>query len=150
MKKTTALILVLCTVFTLCACGSRAKSEEELKAELKQEILEEIREGESAGETPDKDAAGLPDAGGIRPEVKEFLDSYEAFMFEYADFIEKYTSAGPENIMGIMGDYTEMLKRYAEFSEKIDEFDTDDLNSAELAYYLDVTNRVQQRLLSVS
>lgn len=150
MKKTAALILALCMVLTLCACGNRAKSEEELKAELKEEILQEMREGENAEETPGAEEAGLPDSGGIRPEVKEFLDSYEAFMFEYADFIEKYTSAGPESILSMMGDYTEMLKRYAEFSEAIDEFDTDGLNSAELAYYLDVTNRVQQRLLSVA
>ena len=34
----------------------------------------------------------------IRPEVKEFLDSYEAFMNEYVDFMEKYRKADATDI----------------------------------------------------
>ena len=86
----------------------------------------------------------------IRPEVKEFLDAYEACMDEYVDFMQKYMNADPTSMVSMMGDYYSILARYTEFAEKIDAFDESELTNAELAYYLDVTNRVCQKLLSVA
>ncbi len=86
----------------------------------------------------------------IRPEVKEFLDAYEACMDEYVDFMQKYMNADPSSMASMMGDYYRMLTRYTEFAEKIDAFDESELTNAELAYYLEVTNRVSQKLLSVA
>ena len=50
----------------------------------------------------------------------------------------------------MMGDYYRILTRYTEFAEKIDAFDKSELTNAELAYYLEVTNRVSQKLLRVA
>ena len=86
----------------------------------------------------------------IRPEVKEFLDAYEACMDEYVDFMQKYMNADPSSMVPMMGDYYSILARYTEFAEKIDAFDESELTNAELAYYLEVTNRVSQKLLSVA
>ena len=86
----------------------------------------------------------------IRPEVKEFLDAYEACMDEYVDFMQKYMNADPTSMVSMMGDYYGILARYTEFAEKIDAFDESELTNAELAYYLEVTNRVSQKLLSVA
>ena len=86
----------------------------------------------------------------IRPEVKEFLDAYEACMDEYVDFMQKYMNADPTSMVSMMGDYYSILARYTEFAEKIDAFDESELTNAELAYYLEVTNRVSQKLLSVA
>ena len=86
----------------------------------------------------------------IRPEVKEFLDAYEACMDEYVDFMQKYMNADPTSMVSMMGDYYSILARYTEFAEKIDAFDESELTDAELAYYLEVTNRVSQKLLSVA
>ena len=86
----------------------------------------------------------------IRPEVKEFLDAYEACMDEYAEFMQKYLNADPTSMVSMMGDYYSILARYTEFAEKIDAFDESELTNAELAYYLEVTNRVSQKLLSVA
>ena len=86
----------------------------------------------------------------IRPDVKEFLDAYEACMDEYVDFMQKYMNADPTSMVSMMGDYYSILARYTEFAEKIDAFDESELTNAELAYYLDVTNRVSQKLLSVA
>ena len=86
----------------------------------------------------------------IRPEVKEFLDAYEACMDEYVDFMQKYLTADPASMVSMMGEYYSALARYTEFAEKIDAFDESELNNAELAYYLEVTNRVSQKLLSVA
>lgn len=89
-------------------------------------------------------------ARGIRPEVREFLDAYEACMDEYAEFMRKYTDAGPAEMMAMMGDYTRILTRYTEYAEKLDALDESELTDAELAYYLAVTNRVSQKLLAVA
>ena len=86
----------------------------------------------------------------IRPEVKEFLDAYEACMDEYVDFMQKYMNADPSSMVPMMEDYYSILARYTEFVEKIDAFDESELTNAELAYYLEVTNRVSQKLLSVA
>ena len=86
----------------------------------------------------------------IRPEVKEFLDAYEACMDEYVEFMQKYLNADPASMVSMMEDYYSILARYTEFAEKIDAFDESELTNAELAYYLEVTNRVSQKLLSVA
>ena len=86
----------------------------------------------------------------IRPEVKEFLDAYEACMDEYVDFMQKYMNADPASMVSMLGDYYSILARYTEFAEKIDAFDENELTNAELVYYLDVTNRVSRKLLSVA
>ena len=86
----------------------------------------------------------------IRPEVKEALDSYEAYIDEYVAFMERYKAADATDMVAMMGDYTDMLSRYSEFSEKIDALGESELTNAELAYYLEVTNRVSQKLLSVA
>ena len=86
----------------------------------------------------------------IRPEVKEALDSYEAYIDEYVAFMERYKAADATDMVAMMGDYTDMLSRYAEFAEKIDALGESELTNAELAYYLEVTNRVSQKLLSAA
>ena len=98
--------------------------------------------------TPEPQTAAAEN--GIRPEVKEFLDAYEACMDEYVDFMQKYLNADPTSMVSMMGDYYSILARYTEFAEKIDAFDESELTNAELAYYLEVTNRVSQKLLSVA
>ena len=86
----------------------------------------------------------------IRLEVKEFLDAYEAYMNEYVEFMQRYSTAEPADMAAMMGDYYAMMSRYAVFSKKIDDLDESELNNAELAYYLEVTNRVNQKLLAVA
>ena len=85
----------------------------------------------------------------IRPEVKEFLDSYEACMNEYVDFMKKYQAADPEKMLSMMDDYFRILEQYTDYAEKLDELDESDFTDAELAYYTKVTLRVEKKLLSM-
>lgn len=85
---------------------------------------------------------------GMRPEFKEAMDSYEAFYDEYCEIIKKYTE-NPSDIE-LLADYTDMLSKAAEMTEKFDAWENSDLNSAELKYYLDVNNRVTKKFLEVS
>lgn len=84
------------------------------------------------------------DSGSVTPELKEFLDSYESFMDEYIAFMQKYNSSS--DTLGMATDYAKMLAKYAEFSRKADAYNTDEMSSADAAYYLDVMNRVNKKL----
>lgn len=96
---------------------------------------------------PTATPAPAPAETEIRPEVKAFLDSYEACMDEYVAFMEKYMNADTDDMLSMMGDYYSILSRYTEFSDAIDQLDESELTNAELAYYLEVTTRVEQKLL---
>lgn len=98
---------------------------------------------------PTKEPAASPAENTVRPEVREFLDSYEACMDEYVEFMKKYMNADAASVVSMMGDYYKILARYTEYAEKLDALDESELTNAELAYYLEVTNRVSQKLLTV-
>ena len=75
------------------------------------------------------------------------MDAYEDFMDEYIAFMEKYAEADPASAALMLYDYTKLMERYAEFAEKLGAMDESDYTSAEWAYYLEVTNRVNEKLL---
>ena len=90
-------------------------------------------------------AANAADSGEVSPDVKEALDSYEAVMDDYVAFMKKYKDSGYSASM--LSDYTDMMQKYTEFSEKINAMDTNSMSNADYAYYIEVTSRVSQKLL---
>lgn len=99
----------------------------------------------NATETKPNDT-GLVD--GMRKDFKDAMDSYEAFMDEYVAFMKKY-SDNPSDV-GLLADYTKYMSKYADMVEKFDKWESEDLNDAELAYYIDVQARVSKKLLDVA
>lgn len=89
-----------------------------------------------------------PEENVIRPEIKEALDSYEAFFDEYVDLMEQI-SENPGDL-GLMVAYANYMTQYTETMEKMDALGNSDLTTAELAYYLEVTARIEQKLLGVA
>lgn len=85
---------------------------------------------------------------GMRKDFKDAMDSYEAFMDEYVAFMKKY-SDNPSDV-GLLADYTKYMSKYADVVEKFDKWESEDLNDAELAYYIDVQARVSKKLLDVA
>lgn len=86
----------------------------------------------------------------IRPEFKEFMDSYETFYDEYIAFMVKYNSADSSDMLGMMTDYMIYLEKYSEFTEKLDAIDESELTDAEALYYAEVTMRVSQKMLQAA
>lgn len=105
-----------------------------------------VSSSESIGD--EDDSADNTSADGVDPKLKAALDEYEAFMNEYVDFMNKYTS-DPNNALSMIGDYADMMSRYASFADKIDNMDTSNMSKADYAYYLDTINRVEKKLLDV-
>ena len=83
---------------------------------------------------------------GMRPEIKEAIDSYEEFINTYCEFLETYDST---NAMMLMK-YAEMMNSYAELSEKFEALEDEDLNDEELKYYTQVSLRCSSRVLEAS
>ena len=85
---------------------------------------------------------------GLRPEFKEAMDAYEAFYDEYCTFMQNYLE-NPTDITLILK-YTEMLNELEKMSTSFDAWDEAEMSNEELKYYLDVSNRVMQKLLEVT
>ena len=62
--------------------------------------------------------------------------------------MEKYSES--DDAASMLGDYLKMMKVYSDAAEKLDQIDDEELTDAELMYYLEVTNRVEKRLLEAS
>ena len=98
----------------------------------------ENEENNASGNTPD----------GIRKEFKDAMDSYEKFMDEYVAFVKKY-NANPTDI-NLLTDYANYMGKYAEFVKDFEKWESEEMNMAETAYYIDVQARVTKKLLEVA
>ena len=88
------------------------------------------------------------DNGGIDPDFKKAMDSYESFMNEYVAFMKKY-QANPTDL-GLLADYADYMGKYADFVTDFEAWNDEDMNAAETAYYLEVQTRVNKKLLEIA
>ena len=63
------------------------------------------------------------------------------------DFMKKYQE--DQTNLSLLSEYYDMIKEYADYAEKIDHYNSDDMSAADTEYYLEVTLRCTQKLLSV-
>lgn len=81
----------------------------------------------------------------VSPEVKEFWDSYEAFVDEYIDFMEAYAK-NPSDL-SLLSKLYDYIGRLTELEKKGDAYtDAKQYSGADLAYSLEVSARVLQKL----
>lgn len=85
---------------------------------------------------------------GLRPEFKEAMDAYEAFYDEYCNFMLEYKE-NPSDL-NLLLKYAEMLTRLNEMDAAFNSWDESEMTNEELKYYLDVNNRVMQKLLDIA
>lgn len=111
------------------------------KAEQPAEIIEE--------EKPEtKEEAAVTDNNTVNPDLKEFLDEYEAFIDDYIAFMTKYNES--ENTAELMTDYFKMLSRYSAMEESLNKYDEENMSPADEAYYIEVLARCNAKLYSAS
>ena len=107
-------------------------------------------EAQTEGKGTDGQAAAAEEAGsaadGVSADFKEYMDSYEEFMNEYCDFMETYDESDPAALVK----YTSLMAKYAEFAEKVEQYDENNLSAEDYKYYLDVMNRVNKRLVEIA
>ena len=106
-------------------------------------------EPEPAGKKPG--SGKKPPAGKeIRTEVREFLDEYEATVAEYVDFMREYMNSNAADMITKLGEYTKIAGNYSEIAKRMEEFDVDSLSREELAYYREVMDRVNRKLMELT
>ena len=86
-------------------------------------------------------------SSGVSPEFKEWMDTYEAFMNDYIDILEKYTT-NPSDLT-ILTDYFSMLEKYTEYEEKIESYNEETLGAADSAYFVESYSRILKRMGSM-
>lgn len=119
-------------------------SNDSVEADTEEAITESVTETTDE-ETTVEASKDLVD--GMRPEFKEAMDSYEAFYDEYCAFMKKYND-NPTDLTLLAG-YADMLSKGEDMNAAFEEWDESEMNDVELKYYLDVNNRVMQKLLDV-
>ncbi len=160
MRKTTAIILALILALVLVGC-SADKLEEKINSvadniEAGFDSMEEKLDGtegepeeaptEEPEQTPAEESQQAPAADGIRPEIKEAIDSYEEFFKEYADFMASYDATDAS----ALAEYLSMLGQYTETMQKLDDMEDKDLTDEETVYLTQATLRIDQMLLDVA
>lgn len=155
-KKWKWIIVIIVVLLCLRACGSRTAKTVKPEPALPTPsptpaatatptpapvIEEEPAEPE---ETPQAEAPALT---GIRPEFKAAMDSYEAFYNEYIDFLKEY-SQNPADL-SMLGRYTELLAKSEEMERSFDAWDESDMSNEEIIYYMEVTTRIEERMINL-
>lgn len=78
---------------------------------------------------------------------RNVMDSYESFMNKYVDFMKKYKNSS--DTASMLSDYSEMMKDYQKYADSISGYNQSNLSADDWAYYLDVTTRVNKKLLEI-
>lgn len=84
-------------------------------------------------------------SGGLRPEFKAAMDSYEAFYDEYLDVLKKYQN-NPSDLT-LLSEYTDIMERSLEVNANFEAWGSKDMNQDEALYYIEVSGRIAQKLL---
>ena len=163
MKKFLSLFMAL-MMLSLSACANDTSSQNDVddSSEDSQYILEDVESQNESAETTTSEASSEEvneetskpvennevSKDTIRSDFKKAMDSYEEFIDEYVAFMKK--SAKNPTDLSLLTDYSDYMSKYSKFVEDFEKWETEDLNSAELAYYIDVQARVSKKLLEVA
>ena len=112
----------------------------------KQDANEQLETAEPIVNNESGESVEQVDENGLRPDFKEAMDSYEAFINKYVEFMETYD----ENDVSMMMKYLEFVDSYYDMTAKFEAWESEDLNDAELSYYIDVQARTNKKLINIS
>ena len=80
-------------------------------------------------------------------DFKKMMDSYEDFFDEYIEFMKKYENS--DDVAGMLNDYADYMTKYADYMQKLNDVDTDNLSTADAAYYTKVQARIVKKLAEI-
>lgn len=146
MKKFIVIVIALILVFAFIGCSKNDTT----SAEPETETVETYDTDEEEAETPEEadTSEDSSDEGLISPEFKETMDNYEAWFDHYCDVMKRYQEDSSD--LELLSEMTDLLAEEATMLEEMENMDQDDMNAAELAYYLEVTARIEKNLLEVA
>lgn len=143
LKKLTATAIALLLLLTLAGCGEDDTASYTENGSEAVSTYEEDSEQTEQTEPPEE-----WDDGEISPEFKKTMDDYEAWFDHYCEVLKNYQD-DPGDI-GLLNEMTELLSEETEMLEQMDNMDQSEMTAAELGYYLEVTARIEKKLLEVA
>lgn len=173
VKRYLTLVLAIVLALSLVACGATtekksndtksvsskveqtektepvvAEPTEETPTEDVSAAVSETEPPETSGAVLENDVEDTSDEGGLRSDFKEAMDSYEAFIDEYCEFMQAYSENSSD--LKLLAQYASYMSKYADFCDKFEKWESEDLNDAELSYYIEVQARSTEKLLTVA
>lgn len=140
-KVFTLLLVMSLLLIAVTACGSSDSSD----STGSDQVTIESSSGESDQGESD---SGESDSGVLSPEFKKTMDDYEAWFDHYCEVMKKYNE-NPSD-MELLSEMSELISEEAKMLEQMENMDQSEMNTAELAYYLEVTARIEKNLLEVA
>ncbi|MCR5324327.1 MAG: hypothetical protein K6E85_13805 [Lachnospiraceae bacterium] len=107
---------------------------------------EDVKDVNDSGYGEENESTGIIDSSMVDPDLKDFLDGYERFMDKYIEFMENYDNSS--DVTSMMTQYNEILEEYYNYLEAVDKYDPDTMSPADAAYYFEVINRVEKKLMN--
>jgi len=142
IKRITAIIMAMMLMLAFTACGGSSSDE---AAADEQDI--QVEESDDTAEEDIEEEESESESAILSPEFKETMDDYEAWFDHYCEVMKKYEE-NPSD-MELLSEMTDLLTEETEMLEKMENMDQSEMNTAELAYYLEVTARIEKKLLEV-
>lgn len=107
-----------------------------------------VNEEKQTDTTPQKSENNESQADDIRADFKTAMDSYEKFFDEYVAIMKKYANNPTDT--SILADYTKYIGKYTKMMEDFEKWESEDMNAAETAYYIEVQGRISKKLVEVT
>ena len=142
MKKTITITIALILMLTLAGC-SKSETTTEDGSQAVDAYETENTEPESQESSEPEDESAL-----LSPEFKQTMDDYEAWFDHYCEVMKKYEE-NPSDLE-LLTEMTDLLSEETVMLDELDKMDQSEMNAAELAYYLEVTARIEKKLLEVA
>lgn len=139
--KTISILLILSLImFALASCGGGSAAEEPAEADI---------ETAESYDAADEDAeAEESDSGVISPDFKKTMDDYEAWFDHYCEVMKKYQE-NPSDLE-LLTEMSDLIAEETTMFEQLENMDESEMNNAELAYYIEVTARIEKKLLEAA
>ena len=141
MKKKLVIFVVIVLVLMMFGCGRKDEAPAEDQAVTSESY-------ESTEEEPVETETESEDTGILSPEFKKTMDDYEAWFDHYCEVMKMYQE-NPSDLE-VMSEMTELLAEESTMLDQMESMDESEMNNAELAYYLEVTARIEKKLLEVA
>lgn len=131
--------------------ASEPEPEPQTEPESQPESVTEPEQNSSQTQVPEDTSSQSTTTNNneIRSDFKSAMDSYESFMNEYVSFMKKYLASNGTDL-SLLTDYSNYMTKYSKVCKDFEAWESKDLNSAELAYYIDVQARVSKKLLEIN
>ncbi len=148
-KKISIVAIIILILLVGRACGGRSTSETKVEDQAKPETETSVavEENAPAEEVSEESTQSDTDTGVLSPEFKKTMDDYEAWFDHYCEVMKKYQE-NPSD-MELLSEMGTLIAEEEKMLKQMESMDESEMNSAELAYYIDVTARIQKKLLEV-